>query len=129
MEIRTMNDLVRVDMLDEYDKYHTEYVDNTDAKIEDYDILERNASAYAIEKCNEAIQTRTSTNILKILKESNFSMFVALTDNSQFFNGLTKDELITAFKEFAYAMEAHKEQMTQEEITRFKENLIEQMDF
>lgn len=116
-------------LLDDYDKAHTEYLDNTDVNGMDFDEQEMRASGYAISKCNESYQERTSTKVINLLAKHNYSMFSFLTNESQFIsNELTKNELTEVMKEFAYAMERENEQMTAKEFKTFKDELVERLD-
>lgn len=129
LKITNYMDVESNNLLDDYDKAHTEYLDNTDVNGMDFDEQEMRASGYAISKCNESYQERTSTKVINLLAKHNYSMFSFLTNESQFIsNELTKNELTEVMKEFAYAMERENEQMTAKEFKTFKDELVERLD-
>ena len=116
-------------LLDNYDEFHTEYLDNTDTRGVDFDTQEMKASDYAIAQCDEVFQERKSTQIMNLLEKHDYSMFTLLTVETQFINNeLTKDELRVVMKEFAYAMEQSNEQMTKDELKTFEDEMTEQLD-
>ena len=129
LKVTNYMDVENNDLLDDYDKAHTEYLDNTDVNGMDFNEQELRASDYAISKCNESYQERTSTKVINLLAKHNYSMFSFLANESQFIsNELTKNEFTEVMKEFAYAMEREDEQMTNNELKTFKDELVERLD-
>src|SRR5699024_12610355 len=67
-------------LLDNYDEFHTEYLDNTDTRGMDFDTQEMKASDYAIDQCDEVYQERKSTQNMNLIEKHDYSKITLLTE-------------------------------------------------